>query len=75
MNRSGCDGEGSTFELLVRARLRIATCGVVAQCRLADAGEFMTRFTPRGGTKVDPQWTLWCLMHDIEKLAHHGYAG
>lgn len=32
------------------------------------------RFTLRGRTKVDGQWKLYCLMHNIEKLAHHGYA-
>ncbi|WP_230969197.1 transposase [Nitrogeniibacter aestuarii] len=35
----------------------------------------LTRFTLRGRTKVDGQWKLMCLMHNIEKLAHHGYAG
>jgi transposase len=32
------------------------------------------RFTLRGKTKVDGQWKLYCLMHNIEKLANHGYA-
>jgi hypothetical protein len=32
------------------------------------------RFTLRGKTKVDGQWKLFCMMHNIEKLAHHGYA-
>ena len=32
------------------------------------------RFTLRGKTKVDGQWKLFCLMHNLEKLAHHGYA-
>lgn len=31
------------------------------------------RFTLRGKTKVDGQWKLYCMMHNIEKLAHHGY--
>ena len=34
----------------------------------------LTRFTLRGRAKVDGQWKLYCLMHNIEKLAHHGYA-
>ncbi len=25
-----------------------------------------------GRTKVDAQWKLYCLVHNIEKLAHHG---
>ena len=33
------------------------------------------RFTLRGKTKVDGQWKLYCMMHNIEKLANHGYAG
>ncbi len=34
----------------------------------------LDRFTLRGRTKVDGQWKLYCLVHNIEKLAHHGYA-
>jgi len=34
----------------------------------------MDRFTLRGKSKVDGQWKLFCLVHNIEKLAHHGYA-
>ena len=34
----------------------------------------LTRFTLRGRAKVDAQWQLFCLVHNIEKLAHHGYA-
>ncbi len=34
----------------------------------------LDRFTLRGRTKVDAQWKLFCLVHNIEKLAHHGYA-
>lgn len=33
----------------------------------------LDRFTLRGKTKVDGQWKLYCLTHNIEKLAHHGY--
>ena len=32
------------------------------------------RFTLRGKAKVDGQWKLFCMMHNIEKLANHGYA-
>lgn len=32
------------------------------------------RFTLRGKIKVDGQWKLYCMMHNIEKLANHGYA-
>ncbi len=34
----------------------------------------LSRFTVRGRKKVDAQWKLFCLVHNIEKLAHHGYA-
>ena len=34
----------------------------------------LDRFTLRGRRKVDTQWKLFCLVHNIEKLAHHGYA-
>lgn len=34
----------------------------------------LDRFTLRGKNKVDGQWKLYCLVHNIEKLAHHGYA-
>jgi len=34
----------------------------------------LNRFTLRGQRKVDTQWKLFCLVHNIEKLAHHGYA-
>jgi len=32
------------------------------------------RFTLRGRTKVDGQWKLYCLVHNVEKLANLGYA-
>jgi hypothetical protein len=35
----------------------------------------LDRFTLRGRTKVEGQWKLYCLVHNIEKLAHHGYRG
>lgn len=34
----------------------------------------LDRFTLRGKKKVNAQWKLFCLVHNIEKLAHHGYA-
>lgn len=34
----------------------------------------LNRFTLRGRVKVDGQWKLFCLVQNIEKLAHHGYA-
>ena len=34
----------------------------------------LDRFTLRGRAKVDGQWKLFCLVQNIEKLAHYGYA-
>ena len=34
----------------------------------------LDRFTLRGRAKVDAQWKLFCLVHNIEKLARNGYA-
>lgn len=33
----------------------------------------LDRLTLRTQTKVNTQWHLYCLVHNIEKLAHHGY--
>ena len=33
----------------------------------------LNRFTLRGRKKVDTQWKLYCMVHNIKKLAHHGY--
>jgi transposase len=35
----------------------------------------LDRFTLRTQRKVNVQWTLYCLVHNIEKLAHHEYRG
>ena len=34
----------------------------------------LRRFTLRGRAKVDMQWKLFCLVHNIEKLARLAYA-
>ncbi len=34
----------------------------------------LDRFTLRGRTKVNGQWQLFCLVHNIEKLTNAGYA-
>lgn len=33
----------------------------------------LTRFTLRGRDKVNAQWHLYCLVHNIEKLAGSGW--
>ena len=35
----------------------------------------LSRFTPRGRKKVDTQWKLYAMVHNIEKLAHYGCMG
>ena len=35
----------------------------------------LDRFMLRGGKKVDGQWRLYALVHNIEKLAHYGAIG
>lgn len=32
----------------------------------------LDRFTLRGRRKVDTQWKLYCLVHNIEKIAKYG---
>jgi hypothetical protein len=32
----------------------------------------LNRFTLRGRRKVNTQWQLYCLMHNIEKLMYYG---
>lgn len=34
----------------------------------------LDRFTRRGRNKVDGRWKRYCRVHNIEQLAHHGYA-
>ena len=34
----------------------------------------LDRFTRRGRTKVNGQWLLFCLVHNIKKLTHSGCA-
>jgi hypothetical protein len=34
----------------------------------------LDRFKLRGTDKVDAQWKLYCLVHNIEKLKNNGYA-
>jgi len=38
------------------------------------ANKRLDRFTLRGRAKVEAQWKLYCLVHNIEKLANAGYA-
>jgi hypothetical protein len=51
---------------------RLATVEPVFANRRAN--KRLDRFTLRGRAKVDTQWKLYCLVHNIEKLAKSGYA-
>jgi Transposase DDE domain len=35
----------------------------------------LSRFNLRGKEKINTQWHLYCLVHNIEKLAHSGWQG
>ncbi len=35
--------------------------------------KLLNRFTLRGKLKVNIQWLLYCMVHNIEKIAHFGY--
>jgi hypothetical protein len=32
----------------------------------------LNRFTLRGKDKVNAQWLMWCMVHNIEKLHRYG---
>ena len=32
----------------------------------------LNRFSLRGKTKVNAQWLMYCMVHNIEKLQHYG---
>ena len=38
------------------------------------ASKRLDRLTLRGRAKVNGRWLLFCLVHNIEKLTHAGYA-
>ena len=35
----------------------------------------LDRFTLRSKSNVNAQWNLYSMVHNLEKLAHHGYGG
>ena len=35
----------------------------------------LDHFTLRGKIKVNIQWLLYCMVHNIEKIVNYGYAG
>ena len=39
-----------------------------------DLIEVLTEFADRGKIKAGVQWMLWCMVHNIEKIANYGYA-
>ena len=72
-----------TVHKQVQVRPRFATFGDTKKHGILELPPLMQdlrgnkrlhRFTLRSKAKVDGQWKLFCLMHNLEKLAHHGYA-
>ena len=35
----------------------------------------LNRFSLRGKTKVNAQWLMYCMVHNIEELQHYGSIG
>ena len=46
--------------------------GIYALVKASRSGN-LHQFTMRTQPKVNTQWNLYCLVHNIEKLSHHGY--
>ena len=76
------DAEAETHTLRMQQRIdtpdgrelygrRFATEPVFANVRY---NKRLDRFTLRSRAKVNGQWLLFCLVHNIEKLTHAGYA-
>ncbi len=77
------DTDGPTYTARMQARIDAPEGREAYERRFATvepvlgnlrANKRLDRFTLRGPTKVNGQWTLYCLVHNIEKLAHAGYA-
>ena len=58
--------------------MRLAAKQRLQQCLIATVGPVfanlrhhrgMSRFTLRGPSKVSTQWQLYCLVHNVEKIA------
>jgi transposase len=76
-------GRAVNYSALMRARIDSAAGRAQYAQRFATvepvfanlrANKRLDRFTLRGRVKVDTQWKLYCLVHNIEKLAKSGYA-
>lgn len=81
--RGRVDADGETHTARMKARIDSTSGRVQYGRRFATVepvfanlrhNKRLDRFTLRGRTKVDGQWKLFCLVHNIEKLAHAGYA-
>ena len=44
-----------------------------SRCSAIWPNKRLNRFTLRGRKKVDTRWKLHCVMHNLEKRAHHGF--
>ena len=74
---------GETFTNKMKRKIDSAAGRLIYQRRLATAeppfanirhAKGLDRFTLRGKTKVDAQWLLYCLVHNIGKIQRYGPA-
>jgi hypothetical protein len=65
----------------MRAKIDLSTSRAIYALRLAivepvfaniRVQKGMNRFTYRGQAKVNIQWLLFCLVHNVERIAHYG---
>ena len=65
-------GSGSEHEALLPMVARQPQATVEPAFGNLRHNKRLDRCTLRGQAKVNTQWHLFCLVHNIEKLAHHG---
>ena len=67
-------GTGSEQALLMPVVEAMAPYVTGASLITADAGYHSeANLAALAANQIDAQWKLYCLVHNIEKLAHHGY--
>jgi hypothetical protein len=63
-----------TDSQIMAALKRAETCTVEPVFANIRHNKRLIRFNHRGREKVNTQWNLYCMVHNIEKLAKTGYA-
>src|SRR3990172_2829361 len=78
-----CAGMGETFTHKMKRKIDSTLGKLIYQRRLATAeppfanirhAKGLDRFTLRGKTKVNAQWLLYCMVHNIGKIQRYGPA-